>query len=58
MKELNIAQMEQIDGGGWGSCLGLGLVTIGVGLSGPMGWVTFGFFAAGSAFLAYEECFG
>ena len=57
MKELDIAQMEQIEGGGWLACLGTGLVTIGIGLSGPIGWAAFGFLATGSAVLAYEVCF-
>lgn len=58
MKELNIAQMEQIEGEGWAACLGTGLLTIGLGLSGPMGWLAFGLFASGSALIAYEVCFG
>jgi bacteriocin-like protein len=54
MKELNIAQMEQIEGGGgnvnWCSVAvvaGMGLIYTGLFISGPAGWFLGSFFALG-----------
>lgn len=45
-------------GGSFWGCLGVGLLTIGIGLSGPIGWTAYGFIAAGSMAAAGAACFG
>lgn len=38
MQTLDSQKMENINGGGFWGCLGVGLTLIGIGLSGPIGW--------------------
>lgn len=56
MKELNILQMEEIEGGGFWGCLGVGLTLIGIGLSGPIGWAATGVIAAAGVAAAIDTC--
>jgi len=56
MKELNNLQLEEIEGGGFWGCLGVGLTTIAVGLSGPISWAAYGFLSASAIAFAIEAC--
>jgi len=38
MKELNLVQMEEIEGGTVLGCFAVGATLIGIGFSGPLGW--------------------
>lgn len=58
MKELNVLQMENIEGGGFWGCLGVGLFAIGAGLSltNPVSAGAFFALYGGIAASAVEAC--
>ena len=58
MKELNILQMEEMQGGGFWGCLSVGLFAIGAGLAltNPISAGAFFALYGGTAALAVEAC--
>lgn len=56
MVKLDNQKMENINGGGFWGCLGVGLTLIGIGLSGPIGWTAAAVTAAAGVAAAVDTC--
>jgi hypothetical protein len=56
MTELHQSEMQEITGGDAWGCAAVGLGLIAVGLSGPISWVAYGFWAASGISGAISAC--